>query len=96
MYNTVILIKKQINTHGVPQGSTLAPLLYISYVNDFSRDSDLLFHILFANDFSVLIKGHDYQTLIKSINGELTCGASMTQLQSTLTSWAPVRLVSRI
>ena len=61
---------KQI-THGVPQGSNLGPLLFILYVNDFSRASDLLFSILFADDTTVLIEGHEYQELIETLNEKL-------------------------
>ena len=49
----------------------MGPLLFILYVNDFSRASDLLFSILFADDTTVLIEGHEYQKLIKTLNEEL-------------------------
>ena len=61
---------KQI-THGVPQGSILGPLLFILYVNDFSRASGLLFSIVFADDTTVLIEGHEYHKLIETPNEEL-------------------------
>ena len=44
--------------HGVPQGSILGPLFYIIYANDFSRASELLFTIMFADDTSVFIEAN--------------------------------------
>ena len=44
---------KTVNiTHGLPQGSILRPLLFIIYMNDFSRSSELFFSILYADDTS--------------------------------------------
>ena len=46
--------------YGVPQGSILGPLFFILFMNDFSRASQSLFSILFADDTSVFLIGKLY------------------------------------
>ena len=58
-------------TIGVPQGSILGPLFFICFMNDFSKSSQLLFSILFADDTTVLLEGKEYEVLIMALNNEL-------------------------
>ena len=70
MYNNSKSETKFI-THGVPHGSILGPLFFLVHMNDFSRASNILFTILFADDTTVIIEGQNYNNVILTLNTEL-------------------------
>ena len=65
----VILIKNKLHMGCLKD--PYVPLLFILFINDFSKASDLLFSIPFAEDTSVFIEGTIYISIIKYMNTEL-------------------------
>ena len=54
----------------VIQGSTLGPILFLCYINDFWKATSL-FSVLFADDTTCLAKGHTIRELTAYVNDEL-------------------------
>ena len=68
--NGITSDKKTVNI-GVPQGSTLGPLLFLLYVNDMKNSSHLFDFIQFADDTTLTLSGPQLNTLTSDVEKEL-------------------------
>ena len=62
---------RQVMTCGIPQGSTLGPLLFLIYINDLPKCSDSLTFRVFADDTNLFASARDLKNLETLINSEL-------------------------
>ena len=56
---------------GIPQGSTLGPLLFLMYINDWPNCSEKLCFKIFADDTNVFASARDLKSLEHLMNSEL-------------------------
>ena len=74
MRNTVS--SKQTMPCGIPQGSSLGPVLFVIY-NDLPNCSDALTFRIFADDANVFASAQDVRVLEKTVNSELQKSENM-------------------
>ena len=85
---TVFNTQSSLNnvTCGIPQGSTLAPLLFITYINDLPLVSSFRTS-LFVNDTNLTISGKDSDLLQNEVNLQLLKIENWMKINKSITNY---------
>ena len=83
-------------TCGIPQGSSLGPVLFLIYINDLPNCSSILTFRIFADDMNVFASARDLKSLEQQINTELKkvkiwCDANKLSINFSKTNFMIVK-----